>query len=789
MLSDICFSVRLLRKSPSFLVAAVLSLALGIGATTTVFTAFRAVFLRPLPYADPERLVEITKPGPEGRTVSANEADLGFLRQFSRNFESLGSFGSFRILTLTGGSEPANGVARLVEHDFFPTLGARPMLGRVFEAGDFEDWGPRGVLISYPLWAQQFNGDPTVVGRRVLLDNDSYTVIGVMPQDFQFPTSFFNMWIADREKVTDPLKAQRNIIGRLKRGVSVQAAQVEVNRMAPSLALSYPEARRNFRLRLESLSERDVQKYRAAFLMLCGAVGLLVLIACLNVANLVIARSVAREGEFAVRSALGADRKRLMRQVVVESLVLAMLGGVSGVLLAYAGNHALLAWLPAHEMGRLEEARVDPMVLAFALGLTMCTAVLFGTGPAVLLSSFSMRELGRTVTQSAGRSRWRSGLVVAEIAMSLTLLIGAGLLIRSFIALASVDAGFRPDHVLTVMIPASAQLSKDKPQLLRRMTRILEASQRLPGVTAAGIATAIPMGRVSVSITFSLQDHPGEETIPVTFRAVSADYFRAMGMTLHMGRWFSTADDEAGAPVGIVNEAFARKYFAGKSAVGQLLPGASGMQIVGVVGDTHSHLLSGPAEPELFRPYLQYLGPAAGAMIAVRTQADPAAMAGALRKAVHQAYPNQPVTDVATMESRVANSMAEPRLYAGLLGVFAAVALVLTAIGIYGVISFAVSHRTKELGIRMALGARRGDVLRFVMGDGLTLIVIGVASGLAGAWTLGRYVESLLFGVTARDGVAFAVAPVVLILVAAAACYLPARRATAIDPNVALRVE
>jgi predicted permease len=789
MLSDIRFALRLLRKSPSFLVTATLSLALGIGATTTVFSAFRAVFLRPLPYADPERLVEIVKPVPEGRTVYPTAADLGFLRQFSQSFESLGSFGFFRAVTLSGGLEPANGTARIVEPDLFPTLGARPLLGRVFTAGDFEDGNPRAVLLSYKLWQQQFNGDRGVAGRQVMLDNDSYSVIGVMQEEFQFPTSFFNMWIADREKVTDPLKTQRNLIGRLKPGVTVQQAQAELERMLPSLALSYPEARRHFRIRLDALSERDVRKYRAAFLMLCGAVGLLVLIACLNVANLVIARSVAREGEFAVRSALGAGRTRLMRQVMVESFVLAAAGGLLGVGLAYAGNRALLAWFPAHyQIARLDQARVDLTVLAFALGLTTCTAVVFGMWPALVLSRFSMREQGRTATQSARRIRWRGGLVVAEVALSLTLLIGAGLLIRSFVTLAHVDPGFRPDHVLTAMIPASAEVSKDKPKLVRRMTDILAVSQSLPGVRAAGIATAIPMGTVNVSITFSLPGHPGEE-IGITYRAVSADYFRAMGMTLRLGRLFSAQDDGAGPPVAVVNEAFARKYWPGQMPVGQKLTGGRDLTVVGVVADTHSHLLSGPAEPELFCPYLQYLGPAPGAMVVLRTQGEPAAMASALRQAVHRVYPDQPVADVATMESRVADSMGEPRLYTALLGIFAGVALVLTAIGIYGVISYGVNHRTRELGIRMALGARRGDVLRFVMERGLTLILMGVAGGLAGAWVLSRYVESLLFGVTARDGVAFVLAPVVLVLVAGVACYLPARRATGIDPNRALRQE
>jgi len=789
MLGDIRFSLRLLRKSPSFLATAVLSLALGIGATTTVFSAFRAVFLRPLPYAEPDRLVEITKPTSEGHTVYPTLADLGFFREFSRSFESFASYGFFRAITVSGGIEPANGRARVVERDLFPVLGARAMLGRVFEPGDFEDGNPRAVLLSYKFWRQEFNGDPGVVGRQVMLDNESYSVIGVMPEEFHFPTSTFNLWIADREKPTNPLTTQRNIIGRLKHGVTVEAAQAELERMLPSLALSYPEARRKFRIQLDALSERDVKKYQAAFLMLCGSVGLLVLIACLNVANLVIARSVSREGEFAVRSALGAGRKRLMRQVMVESGVLAAAGGLLGLSFSYAGNRALVAWLPVHsQIARLDEARVDFTVLAFALGLTMSTALVFGIGPALVLSRFSLRELGRTATQSASRIRWRGGLVVAEVALSLTLLIGAGLLIRSFVTLANVDPGFRPDHVLTVMVPASVQVSKDKPKLVERMTNILAASQKLPGVTSAGIATAIPMGIVNVSITFALPEHPKEE-FGITYRAVSADYFRAMGMTLRLGRLFTANDNAAGNPVAVVNEAFARRYWPGKTPVGQRLAGAREITVAGVVADTHSHLLSGPAEPELFCPYLQYLGPAPGAMVVLRTQGDPARMAAALREAIHRVYPDQPVADVATMESRVSDSMAEPRLYAWLPGIFASVALALTAIGIYGVISFSVSHRTRELGIRMALGARREDVLRFVMGRGLLLILLGVAGGMVGAWGLSRYVASLLYGVTARDTVAFVAGPVALAAVAVLACYLPARRATGIDPNVALRQE
>ncbi|MES1262033.1 MAG: ADOP family duplicated permease, partial [Acidobacteriota bacterium] len=636
-MGDFRFAVRMLRKSPAFLITAVLSLALGIGATTTVFSAFRAVFLRPLPYAAPERLVEITKPRAEGGSVSVTVADAGFWREFSRSFESLGTYGFYRPLTMTGGSEPVNGIARMVQKDLFPTLGSKPAVGRVFVAGDFEEGNPRAVLLSYRIWREEFGGDPGIVGRRVMLDNDSYNVIGVMPYEFQFPSSFFNMWIPDREKASDP-ENRVNVIARLKKGVTLQAAQAEMNRMLPALVQSYPEARRHIRVELAPLDQRDSKTW-SAFVMLCGAVGLLVLIACLNVANLVIARSAAREVEFAVRSALGASRQRLVRQVLAESFVVAAAGGAIGLALAWAGNRALLAALPAHyRIGRLDETRLDLMVLAFALAVTMGTAVLFGLGPAVVLSRCRLR---------ASRFQWRGGLVVAEVALSLALLIGAGLLIRSFVTLAAVDPGFRPDHVLSAMVPAGTQFSRDKPTLVRRLTMILERSGQLPGVTAAGLATAIPFGQINVSITFALPDHPGEE-IGINYRAVSADYFRTMGVPLRLGRMFTERDDAAGPKVAMVNEACARKYFPGKNPIGQLLAGARHVTIVGVIADMHRRTPAAAPEPELYEPYTQYLGPAPGATILMRTHGDPAGLAAAFRKAVHTLYPDQPVADVAT---------------------------------------------------------------------------------------------------------------------------------------------
>ena len=790
MWNDIRFSLRLLRKSPAFLVTAVFSLALGIGATTTVFSAFRAVFLRPLPYTDAERLVEITKPGPDGRASSTTLADIAFWRQFSRSFEKIGTYGFYKPMTLTGGAEPANVVGRVIEKDLFPTLQARAMLGRVFEPSDFEDGNPRGILLSYRVWQQDFQEDRAIAGRRVTLDNDSYVVIGVMPEEFHYPSAFTNVWVANRDGAIDPRTTARGVVARLKPGISAQAAQAELERMRPALAQQYPEAKRNFRIQLDVLGERDAVKYHAAFLMLCGAVAMLVLIACLNVANLVIARSVAREGEFAVRSALGAARRRLVRQVMVESFVLAALGGCLGAMLSFAGNRALVAWLPArYAIARLSETRVDLMVLAFALGLTTLTAVLFGLGPAVVLSRFSLREFGRTATQNTSRIRWRDALVVSEIALSLTLLIGAGLLIRSFVALSNVDPGFRRDHVLTMMVPASAQVTKDKPKLIRRLTDILDRATNIPGVASAGLATAIPMGTVNVSLNISLPEYPGEE-VQTNYKAVSWDYFTAMGIPLKAGRMLSVRDDATSPLVARVNEAFARRFWPGKTALGRRIgTDPNPATVVGVIADTHSYLLNLPPAPEFYCPYQQLLGPSIGAMLVARTHGDPASIAASLRTAIHQAYPDQPVSDIKTMEARVADSLAEPRLYTVLLGIFAGVALVLTAVGIYGVISYAVSHRTREFGIRMALGARRADVLRIVMSGGLALIAIGCAAGIGGAWALKRYIESLLFEVKTGDPAAFIAAPVALIVIAAAACYLPARRATSIDPNAALRQE
>ncbi len=782
-MGDFRFAMRILRKSPAFFLTAVLSLALGIGANTTVFSAFRAVFLRPLPYAEPDRLVEIVKARAEGGTTYATLGDVSFFRQFAPSFALIGTYGPFRPLTMTGTGETAflsaTAVnARVVQREFFTVLGARPLLGRTLLPSDFDPGSPRVLVISTRLWREQFQGDPAIPGRGVMLDNASWQIVGVMPPEFQTPSSFFNMWIPDREPVPEP-GTKVSTIARLRPGVTLRTAQAELNRILPALLQSYPESRRHIRIELKPFVERDEKMY-SAFVMLCGAVGLLVLIGCLNVANLVIARSAKREVEFAVRSALGATRERLIRQILTESAVIAVFGGVTGIALAWAGNRALIALLPEHfPVGRLDQTRLDFAVLLFALVLSTLTAFVSGLGPALLLSRLHLK---------ASRLSWRGALIVAEVALSLTLLIGAGLLIRSFVSLAQVETGFRPDHILSAMVPASTQLSKDKPALTRRLASILEHGSQLPGVRAAGLATAIPLGQINVSLTFALPEQPNEE-LPVNFRAVSAGYFPAMGTPVLAGRNFTPRDDGAAAKVAMVNAAFARKYFPDRSPVGQLLALPKDTTIVGIVADMHGKTPGAHADPELYTPFTQFLGPAPGATLLLRTQADPVSLASALRRTVYELYPDQPVSDVATMEARVSETIATPRLYMALLSIFAAVALTLTGIGIFGMMSYSVSYRTREFGIRMALGAQAADVVVSILGGGLRLIIIGVVLGVAGAWILSRFVESLLFGITPRDPVSFLAGAALLLLVGLIGCWFPARRATKVDPVVCLRAE
>lgn len=790
-LRDVRYAVRILAKTPGFLAAAVLSVALGIGASTTMFSAFRAVFLRPLPYRDADRLVKVTKTGGDHRDRQVTVGDVLFWREHARSFQSLGTFGGFRMMTLTGVREPTNLIVHFVSAEIFSTLDSPALLGRTLGSGDFGPGMPPAAVLSYSAWQKQLGGDSKNIGREIMLDGRSYVVVGVMPEGFIFPWPGTSAWAPDETVITDPLQAGAEVIGRLRPGVSLESATAEIDRLRPGLALAYPRDRRNWRIELDEFATSETRDYRKAFLLLFGAVGLLALIGCLNVANLLLARSSARESEFATRSALGAARGRLIRQVLTESLVLALLGGAGGLLLAWGGAHLITATIPAAP--GLDKTRVDQAVLWFALAVTMLSGLAFGIAPALELPRFTLRQSSRALTEGQAKMRRRTVLMVAEIGMSLVLLVGAGLLLRSFLLLTESDPGFRPEHVLTAWIPTGERAAKDKIQVTQRYGEIVQMAQSLPGVTAAGLASALQMGHVEVSVTFC---RPGDTTEQITsFRAVSPGYFSAMGIQLKRGRALTDADTEGAAEVALVNEAFARRFWPGQDSIGQKI-GTScdardrgSITVVGVVGDTRSHDLSAPPEPEQYRPYQQYIGPVAGVTLVVRTAGDPAMLAAVLRRGIRHLYPDQVITETSTMRGLVSESLARPRFYMSLVTAFAVLALLLTLVGIYGVISYSVGQRTREIGIRMALGAQPIHVLRTAAMQGVCSIAWGVAAGLGGAWTFTRFMRSLVYGVAVLDPLTFVSAAVLLAVASVAACLVPARRATQIDPNVALRHE
>ena len=789
MFDDVRYALRILGKTPGFLAAAVFSIALAIGAGTTMFSAFRAVFLKPLPYRDADRLVTISKTGGDHRDRQVTYADVRFWREHARTIESSGTCGGFRMETLTGVREPANLVVRFVSDSVFQTLESPALMGRTLAARDFESGAPRAAVISWSTWQKQFGGDQKIIGREILLDGHGFAVVGVMPEGFNYPSPGSSAWIPDETVITDPLDGGGNIIARLRPGVTIERATAEIARLRPALALAYPPDRRNWRIELDEFSTAETREYRKAFLLLFGAVGLLMLIGCLNVANLLLARSSAREAEFATRSALGAGRGRLIRQVLTESLVLAMAGGVAGLLLAWGGAHLISATIPAAP--GLDKTRVDFSVMWFALAVTVATGLAFGIAPALELPRLALRQSARTVTDSRAKMRRRTLLMVSEIGLSLLLLVGAGLLLRSFLRLTEVNPGFRAEHVLTAWIPTGGRAAMDKNAVTRRYERIVEMAQNLPGVTAAGLASALQMGHVNVALEFC---RPGDTTEQLTnFRAVSHDYFRAMGIPLKRGRALADIDPKGGPGVALVNETFARRYWPGENPVGQIIEAdcssksEHGVTVVGVVGDTLSSDLSAPPEPEEYMSYRQYMGPVVGVTLVVRTAGDPALLATALRTGIHGLYPDQVITEISTMRAMVAETLARPRFYMSLVAGFAALALLLTLIGIYGVISYAVGQRTREMGIRIALGAQAMDVLRAAAIDGLRAIVWGLGAGLVAAWALTRFLRGLVFGITVLDPVTFVLAAALLAAAGLAACWLPARRATRIDPNTALR--
>jgi predicted permease len=825
LLQDLRYAVRTALRDRAFTVVAVLTLALGIGANSALFTIVNAVLLAPLPFHDPEQLVRVTADfsGQRTRDAGLSIPELFDLRRSGVFSEIAGVWPISANLTET--EEPERVETALVDASYFTMLGVRPELGRLFTAADAQPGITEVAVISEALWRRRFGSDANVIGRRIRIDNDRYTIVGVAPASFRHPgrgtETAVEVW-APSGWLASPFSPQPNRrayllqggLGRLAPGVTAQAAQARLDAIAADLRRQYPAdypAAAEWTWRVIALQDDLVGNVRPALLLLLGAVGFVLLIACANVASLLLARSAARQREVAVRRALGAGRGRLIQQLLTESVLLSAIGGAAGLLIAVWGVEALVQLSPA-DLSRLHGIAVNGQVLAFTAVLAVATGVAFGLAPALHGSRVDlnrvMRESSRGATASLSVARLRGALVVAEFALALVLLVGAALLVQSFWRLQGVDLGFRSGSVLTARLwlpqpndPSSGPYFTHAARVAF-YRRVLDRIAALPGVGAAGGVSSLPLTGARGRLSFRIDGRPNEAGDTPTAEAALATpgYFRALGIDLVAGRVFDDHDTSDTPPVIVVSESLARRYFDGEDPVGkriapggrvvaptgsQQAPPINWLTIVGVVRDVRTSSVDRDAPAMVYRSVWQSSN--LNLSLAIRTNADAATMAEAIRREVKAVDPNEPVYAVKTMDEVVGSALAERRFSMLLLALFAGTALVLSAIGIYGVMAYFVSQRTQEIGIRIALGASSRDLLRLVLGEGVRLAAAGVALGLVGALALTRAVSSLLYRVDPRDPLTFAVLAAALTAVALVACYLPARRAARVDPICALR--
>ena len=800
---DLRYGVRMLLKSPGLACAALLAIALGVGANTTIFSVVNSVLLRPLPFAAPDKLVKVwTTDAARGR----NDLPVSYLnftdwRGQSQTFEAMTAY-SEASATLSGEETPEQLKGVAVTADMFPVLGVRPLVGRPFTAEEEKRGSAPVVVISHGLWQRRFGSDRKVVGQQVTLDGKSTTIVGVMPPGFKFPLDAQNpeLWSPlDPDTEINQSRGARylNVVARLKEGATLQQAQADMENIAQRLTEQYPAYNTGRGTRLITLYDDTVGEIRPALLVLLGAVGCVLLIACANVANLLLARAAGRHKEMALRTALGASRRRIVRQLLTESLLLACLGGVAGLLLALWGVDVLVSLIP-EGVPRAQEIAVDGRALGFTFGVSLLTGVIFGLAPALQSSRLnlneSLKEGGRGSTDGLRRNRVRSLLVISEIALSLMLLIGAGLLIKSFKRLRDINPGFNPERVLTMSL-SLPEAKYEEPE--RQGLFFQELDRRvaeLPGVEVAGLVDPLPLSGDNKTTTFSIEGRPAPapaDRLSANVRTVDSEYLSAMSVPLIKGRGLTERDTKDAPPVMLVNETLARRFFPGEEAIGKratVYPFKTPCEIVGVVGDVKHRSLDVESGPEFYLSYLQ--APQPFMYLVARTSlAEPAALASSVQGAVQQIDKDQPIADVKTMSQLLGETTAARRFNMLLLGVFALLALVLASVGIFGVMSYMVTQRTHEIGIRMALGARVSDVIRLIVGRGMTLVVIGVALGLAGAFFVTRVMKGLLYGVSATDPLTFVGVSLVLSAVALVACLIPARRAARVDPMIALRNE
>jgi len=818
LLQDTRYGARMLRKSPGLTSVAVLSLALGMGAISTIFSFVNGIMLRPLPYAEPDRLVLVDETAFNRGRESMNVSFPNFVdwRERNHSFEDIGCYtdGGFIIgaggsmnggggspagSQSGGGAEPEQLKGAFVTQGLFEILGVAPILGRTFTAEEDQPDHDQVVILSNGLWQRRFGSDPAVIGQTVLLNNRSRTVIGVMPKGFQFP-EVAEAWgpLALNTKLWTRNDHGLLSIARLKPGVTLEQAQAEMISVASAIEEQNPVTNEGLSVTLTSLRAGLVGDYKKALLILLGVVAFVLLIACVNVANLLLARSTARQKEIAIRAALGANRKRIFRQLLTESLLLGMISGALGLVLAMWGMDLLLRAIPI-DIPFWMKFDLDGRVLAFTGACALLTGFVFGTVPALEASNPDLNETLKEGGRSGaglGRHRLRSLLVVAEIALSLVLLVGAGLMMRSFISLQQVNAGINPQGVLTMYIALPGAKYRGPEKRIAFFSQLLERVRAIPGVKSAGTNTGMPLAGNNWGRSLTVEGFPVlsvGEAPAVNHCVISSDYFSAMGVAMLKGRDFDDRDTREAPKVTIIDERLAREYWPEDDPIGKRIrfgppeDNEPWHTIVGVVGDVRHERLDASTRKSVYLPFAQM--PIGGSGLAIRTAGRPRDLISAVRSQLRDLDPDLPLTQVMPMTEVVARSVWQPRLYTALFGVFAAVALILATIGIYGVMSYAVTQRTREIGLRMALGAQRQDVLKLVVGQGVLLASIGVGIGLVAALALTRLMSSLLFGVTTTDPITFAAVSVLLAGVALGACFVPALRAAKVDPMVALRYE
>jgi putative ABC transport system permease protein len=805
---NLVYSVRMLLKRPSLTAVAIIAIGLGIGANTAIFSVVNTVLLQPLPYEHPEQLVRIASEqrnqALDGRGAFSIP-DFLDVQKSSSTLAHVAVFQESGTIITDGTGDPERILGAAVTADYFPLLGVKPVLGRVFTRDEDKPGAADVILLSYGLWQRRFGGDPNIIGREINLGGKT-TVIGIMPAGFQYPIDddpqdfwepmFPAQWLT-REAREERANRFLPVIGRLKPGATVAQAKADLDLLSRQIEQHSPQSNTNVIFNAVSLHDDTTRDYRSALLIMLGAVGLVLLIACANVANLLLARAAARQKEVAIRMALGASRRRIASQLLTESVLLSLAGAAVGLLLASWGMDLLVAYGPA-DVPRLHSVSLDRYVLFFTFAVATLTGILFGLVPALHASKpdpgNTLKESGRGFSL-AGRNWMRSALIVSEVAFSLMLLVGAGLLMHSFWRLLKTDAGFDPKGVLAMDIPLSRTTYKTPEQRSAAFQQLIGRMKTLPGVRDVSVTSNVPLTDFDVELSFQVEGRapykPGEEATS-DYTVTGSDYFRTMNIPLMQGRVFTDQDSANSPQVIVVSNAFVNRYFPNEDPIGRRIvfdgKDEKPREIVGVVGDVRRNGLDVDVEPEMYVSHIQ--NPERRLNLVIRTEArDASQIAQAARAEVKAFDPNQLIWRAQTLEELLGTSVAPRRFNMLLLGIFAGVALVLAAVGLYGVMSYSVSWRTHEIGIRMALGAKRADVLRLVVRQGMTMTLIGVAIGLVGAFLLSRVMVSLLYGVSHNDPLTFAGVSIVLLAVALLACLIPARRATRVDPIIALRTE